>query len=253
MATEPSVPEEHHPRKDPGPIAEVPSQELVLEQATAREPDGGGSAQLEPDGVPPQQRMEQAYQSLVAEGKKPSGRALAERAHVHRSTCVEWLRMKQHLAPENELLPEEPERDDLSVSDEPPDAAVMELPGKALAHESASVSTVPPDDSDDGPARNGKKPRWSGKQCITRRIPRLFVTGGYTGCLEISAIPLPSDGKRDEACFSMFLWVCFQLLTIKTFFCFFTRCDGGIHSITSHQEPEPNEEQDNDDERIKGQ
>jgi hypothetical protein len=32
------------------------------------------------------------------------------------------------------------------------------------------------------------------------------------------AIPLPYDGKLDEACFSMFLWVCFQLLTIKTFF-----------------------------------
>lgn len=145
MATELSVPEEHHSQKDPGPIAGVPLQERVLAQATAREPEGGGSTQLEPDGVPPQQRMEQAYQSLVAEGKKPSGRALAERAHVHRSTCVEWLRMKQHLAPENERLPEEPERDDLSVSDEPRDSAVMELPGKALAHESASVSTVPPD------------------------------------------------------------------------------------------------------------
>lgn len=53
--------------------------------------------------------------------------------------------MKQHLAPENELLPEEPERDDLSVSDEPRDAALMDLPGKAPAHESASVSTVRPD------------------------------------------------------------------------------------------------------------
>jgi hypothetical protein len=53
--------------------------------------------------------------------------------------------MKQHLVPKNELLPEEPERDDLSLSDEPRDAAVMELPGKALAHESASGSTVLPD------------------------------------------------------------------------------------------------------------
>ena len=53
--------------------------------------------------------------------------------------------MKQQMVPENERTLEEPERDDLSVSDEPLDAAVMELPGKALAHESASVPTVPPD------------------------------------------------------------------------------------------------------------
>jgi hypothetical protein len=32
------------------------------------------------------------------------------------------------------------------------------------------------------------------------------------------ATPLPPDGKLDEECFSMFLWLCFQLLTIKNFF-----------------------------------
>lgn len=42
-----------------------------------------------------EQRLERAYQSLLAEGKKPSGRALAERVHIHRATCVAWLREKQ--------------------------------------------------------------------------------------------------------------------------------------------------------------
>jgi hypothetical protein len=36
--------------------------------------------------------MERAYQELLKEGQKISGRTLAERAHVHRATCVEWLR-----------------------------------------------------------------------------------------------------------------------------------------------------------------
>ncbi len=33
-----------------------------------------------------------------------------------------------------------------------------------------------------------------------------------------SVLPLPSDGKLDEECFSMFVWLCFYLLTIKSFF-----------------------------------
>lgn len=144
MATEPSVPEEHH-RKDPEPIAGVPSRELVLEQATAREPEGGESAPLEPDGVPPQQRIEEAYQSLVAEGKKPSGRALAERAHVHRSTCVEWLRVKQQQVPENEPLLEEPERDDLSVLETLPAGEGMDLPEKAPESKIVLVQAEPPE------------------------------------------------------------------------------------------------------------
>ena len=150
-ATEPSVPEEHLLRRDPGPssqvqrdpepIAAVPSKERMLEQAPAREPVSGDVAQLEPDGAPPQQRMEQAYQSLVAEGKKLSGRALAERAHVHRSTCVEWLRMKQQQTPENEVLPQEPERDGSSLLDTLPDGEVMD----ALEHEIISVQAETPE------------------------------------------------------------------------------------------------------------
>ncbi len=36
-------------------------------------------------------RLEKAYQELRAERKKLSGRALAKRAHIHRSTCSTWL------------------------------------------------------------------------------------------------------------------------------------------------------------------
>lgn len=36
-------------------------------------------------------RIERAYLELKAEGKRISGRALATRAHVHRSTCNQWL------------------------------------------------------------------------------------------------------------------------------------------------------------------
>jgi hypothetical protein len=105
------------------PIIGVPSKDLAL----AQEPEGEGATQSEPDGVPPQQRLEQAYQLLVAEGKKPSGRALAERAHVHRSTCVEWLRTRQEIR-QSEPLVEEPGRDDASRPAEPLDATVMEMP-----------------------------------------------------------------------------------------------------------------------------
>jgi len=46
-----------------------------------------------------EERLERAFQSLIAEGKKPSGRALAERAHVHRSTCITWLQVRQQKTP----------------------------------------------------------------------------------------------------------------------------------------------------------
>ncbi len=155
VATVPPASVEHHPWKEPGPssqglrvpapIAEGPSREPALEQGTAREPQGGAAAQSEPDGVPPQERLEQAYHLLIAEGKRPSGRALAERAHVHRSTCVEWLRMRQRQATENEPILEEPVRDEPLVPDEPFHAAAMERPGKAPECESASASADPPD------------------------------------------------------------------------------------------------------------
>lgn len=42
-----------------------------------------------------QERLERAYQSLLAEGSKISARALAQRAHVHRTTCRDWLEARQ--------------------------------------------------------------------------------------------------------------------------------------------------------------
>jgi hypothetical protein len=54
-----------------------------------------------------EERLERAFQSLIAEGKKPSGRALAERAHVHRSTCITWLQVRQQKTPLSEQKPAE--------------------------------------------------------------------------------------------------------------------------------------------------
>jgi hypothetical protein len=46
-------------------------------------------------GVDREERLEHAYQALLLEGHVISARRLAERAHVHRSTCIEWLRLRQ--------------------------------------------------------------------------------------------------------------------------------------------------------------
>ena len=54
-----------------------------------------------------EERLERAFQSLIAQGKKPSGRALAERAHVHRSTCITWLQVRQQKTPITEQKPAE--------------------------------------------------------------------------------------------------------------------------------------------------
>ncbi len=128
----------------PEPIADVPSKEQMVGQEWARELQNGVVAYSEPEAVSSQERLEHAYQSLVAEGKKPSGRALAERAHVHRSTCVEWLRVKQQQMPENELL-EEPEHDGLSMQGESPVVAAMDLPEKTQEQKAASVAAEPPE------------------------------------------------------------------------------------------------------------
>jgi hypothetical protein len=127
----------------PEPMADAPSKELVAGQELAQGPQHGVVPPPEPEAVPAQERLEQAYQSLVAEGKKPSGRALAERAHVHRSTCVEWLRVKQQQVLENELLLEEPERDGPSMPDESPGTAVVDLPEKAPQHTTTFVPVEP--------------------------------------------------------------------------------------------------------------
>ncbi len=90
-------------------VAGAPATEQVMDLEMAREPLDRTLEQSAPDAAPLQERLELAYQSLLAEGKKPSGRALAERAHVHRSTCVEWLRTHhQEGPPQEDALPEEP-------------------------------------------------------------------------------------------------------------------------------------------------
>ncbi len=42
-----------------------------------------------------EEKLEHAYQELLSAGERISGRALARRAHVHRMTCNEWLRLRQ--------------------------------------------------------------------------------------------------------------------------------------------------------------
>ncbi len=41
------------------------------------------------------ERLRQAYDTLQAEGEKITGRALAQRAHVRRSTCTAWLQSRR--------------------------------------------------------------------------------------------------------------------------------------------------------------
>jgi hypothetical protein len=151
VAKESPITLEHPLWKDPGPssqglyvpepIASVPSKEPV--PAPVQEPQDGAVTQSEPEAAPSQERLEQAYQSLLAEGKKPSGRALAERVHVHRSTCVEWLRMKQQQVPENEQLLEEPERDGTSMLDGPSSTTLMDVPGKVPERKITSEPAEP--------------------------------------------------------------------------------------------------------------
>jgi hypothetical protein len=73
-------------------------------QVSPREPGftGGARSQVHApvrENIPleREERLEQAYQELLAEGQKISGRTLAERAHIHRATCVEWLRVRQRV------------------------------------------------------------------------------------------------------------------------------------------------------------
>ena len=86
MGTSPQYPDEVREQKLPAStLQSVPVQ---------------SSNEAQQDELSQEQRLEQAYQELKAERKKPSGRALAERAHIHRSTCNAWL--KAHTS--NKLL-----------------------------------------------------------------------------------------------------------------------------------------------------
>ena len=72
----------------PAPISTV-APEL---KAALREPAHSSGAMRE-------ERLKQAYQGLLAERGKVSARALAERAHIHRSTCAEWLEARSRATP----------------------------------------------------------------------------------------------------------------------------------------------------------
>jgi len=78
MGSSPQYPDEVREQKLPAPtLQSVP----VL-----------ASNEAQQDELSQEQRLEQAYHELKAGRKKPSGRALAERAHIHRSTCNAWLK-----------------------------------------------------------------------------------------------------------------------------------------------------------------
>jgi len=100
-----------------------------------------------------EERLEQVYQGLLAERGRVSARALAERAHIHRSTCAEWLEARTGATPspvppltgpmgeesaEHSQEPEPLARSDGSPLPEdsasPGDAAERHAPGDAPGH-----------------------------------------------------------------------------------------------------------------------
>ncbi len=56
-------------------------------------------------------RLERAYQELLSEGERISGRALAKRAHAHRLTCNQWLREREMVLGDEEQNGVRPEED----------------------------------------------------------------------------------------------------------------------------------------------
>ncbi len=96
---EPQIQQElpRHASEEPEVEPQIQQQEISAPQ---KSPDRGldTALALQEDGMQErEERLEQAYQALSAEGKKISARALAERAHIHRTTCHRWLQnRKQH-------------------------------------------------------------------------------------------------------------------------------------------------------------
>ncbi len=102
LAMEPAPPqvEQSQPPHAPGQPKE-PLLHPTVEQASSL-----SVTEIEPQDR--DERLERAYQELLAEGQKISGRTLAERAHVHRSTCVSWLRARQ---PYQRVISDQPHLD----------------------------------------------------------------------------------------------------------------------------------------------
>jgi hypothetical protein len=88
-------PVEPDPQRDPeGHPSQIPAppEGPQFQSGTAPVPNVGAK---EAGPLGREERMERAYQELLKEGQKISGRTLAERAHVHRARCVEWLRERR--------------------------------------------------------------------------------------------------------------------------------------------------------------
>lgn len=96
-ALEPALPREapllsREPGTEP-PAAPAPDSSIAR---TPRAPRHHPARELGPRR---EERLEHAYQSLLGERGKVSARALAERAHIHRSTCAEWLEARTRATP----------------------------------------------------------------------------------------------------------------------------------------------------------
>ncbi len=95
------------PEKKPEPVTPAPEPQAV-EAATAPE-----SHQPEPendatdrDTRSQEERLETAYQQLLREGGRISGRALAPLAHVNRTTATKWLEARTGASSEGQSHPE---------------------------------------------------------------------------------------------------------------------------------------------------
>ncbi len=117
VALEPQGRMEQHNQRESAPPSSmrqgqgrrVPQRQVAQEWDTGTDPSPDAPSASQPHTsswqdtlLGQEERLEAAYHALIAEGKAPSGRALAQRAHIHRSTCVKWLRAKQQQVPESQ-------------------------------------------------------------------------------------------------------------------------------------------------------
>ena len=99
LALEPALPHEASvPQRQGKPGAEPPAAP-ALTGTVAPEPEAPLREPAHVSRDMREERLEQAYQGLLAERGKVSARALAERAHIHRSTCAEWLEARSGATP----------------------------------------------------------------------------------------------------------------------------------------------------------
>src|SRR5262249_44718124 len=77
------------------PLLSQPSSNVAQKQDVLPPADLTTGQQEAPDESEPpdegEERLQRAYQELKAEGQRISGRTLAARAHVRRTTCNRWL------------------------------------------------------------------------------------------------------------------------------------------------------------------